>query len=431
MTGRTSETIERQVGDIIRGYWRYGTAAAHLLEQFDGNEAALAIAADRFVRRWIEERQVFRAAANGDEKELGAVLKLLVALSREASPRFAAIVRSAADAKYPLHSGVSTLLLLAELRHSPDRWRDRLVAAALADGVEGAVGDVFMALEKHEPQLAYAVFDALATTERADSGAARLQAIALAVSRIGERVAFIEDATHLAQVRREQILDDSCRVNWAARVVLHARPKEAAGLLEHLGSIRDLPPKEFVQALQLLSAARERDRVTAALCELLDGQRTQYVAMVMAAMRLGGTYLFVGWAEHPGPVRIAKLMLERRQWEEAFWANVFAQKPNIAGEATGEAASRLRRCLVEALLLIACDATIDIADRRLALDAIGRSGHGRIAAKLGKVGGGELADAVQQARQRLSATNKGRPIEPATGVRIALDTYCASGEHLR
>lgn len=430
MTGRTSETIERQVGDIIRGYWRYGTAAEHLLEQFAGNEAALAIAADRYVGRWIEERQVFRAAAKGEE-ELGAVLKLLVALSREGSPRFAAIAKSAAEAKYPLHSGVSTLLLLAELRHSPEHWCDRLVAAALADGVEGAVGDVFMALEKHEPQLAYAVFNALASAETADNGAARLQAIALAVSRIGERVTFTEDATHLAQLKRDQLLNESCPVNWAARAVLHARPNAARGLLECVGPIRDLQPKEYVQALQLLAGARERDRVTTALCDLLGGQRTQYVAMVMAAMRLGGACLFVGWGEHPGPVRIAKLMLERRQWEEAFWANVFAQKPSIAGEATGEAARRLRRCLVEALLLIACDTNIDVADRRLALDAIGRSGHGRIAAKLGKVGGGDLADGVQQARQRLSATKKGRPVDPAVGVRIALDTYRASGEHWR
>jgi hypothetical protein len=70
-----------------------------------------------------------------------------------------------------------------------------------------------------------------------------------------------------------------------------------------------------------------------------------------------------------------------------------------------------------------CRCELDFAGRRI--------GYGRIAANLGKVDHGELADAVQLARQRLSATKKGKPIEPATGARIALGTFRASGEHWR
>lgn len=78
--------------------------------------------------------------------------------------------------------------------------------------------------------------------------------------------------------------------------------------------------------------------------------------------------------------------------------------------------------LAESLFQIADDHAVPLTVRRRALEALGKSGAGGFAPRLGKIKATtqDLAEDVKKARNQLARSSKGHEVDPENGLRLTL-----------
>ncbi len=406
--------MNQEIQELLATSENAGEAAGALVRWAKEDAERLRLAAVA----WLEARDRLPRAEfrYGDGR---AVVRLLMALpdgSAEYTGLFALLDRD----NSPVLAELDVVTLLAPARATPVLW-SRLLLPWIEAG-NGHPSKVLYSFGERMPALTYELLSAMEAREQWGDEASS-NALALAVSRIGLKTTFEHEASRVATLTAERLLSDH-RIFWFAMMSVRDRRPGPPVLNDALALAFAGRGKDwqtyFVRGLQILKAQGKREELIELLCSRIKAEPSFISELVKGASEEGNR-LFFGWGQDEGARlmgRLGRTLLEAGTWPTWLWRHTLPEK-FLNGDPTEK---RELAILTESLFQIADDPTVPLSDRRRSLEALGRTGVGRMAMRLGKLKAHpELAEDVKRARTQLARSGKGHEVDPENGLRLALN----------